>query len=125
MVLLSRSLMPKMAPTAKAPAATLSTASRVRVLLCQRSNQTLYQMTPMLDLHFPTFDVFLLVDVGGLVQRLAGGLRLTQQLVELIVTEGKDLDRAALAGPDGSMVAALMEERHLSEVFAGSELQRD
>ncbi len=39
--------MPNIDPTAKTPTAILSTARNVRVLLCQISNQILYQMTLM------------------------------------------------------------------------------
>jgi hypothetical protein len=88
MFVVSRSAMPKIAPTANTPAAMLSTASKVRVLLCHRSNQTLYQITLISDLRFPPLNVFLLMPIGSLVQRLTRDLGLVQQFLELIVADG-------------------------------------
>src|SRR5689334_8999725 len=104
----SMSLIPKMVPTANTPAAMLKTANNVRVLLCQRSNQILYQMTPILDLLFPEFDIFLLVSICCLVQRLPRDLRLLQQFVELIVTNRQHFHSVAVRGADRSIALCLV-----------------
>src|SRR5512142_283559 len=108
MVVSNWSVMPKMAPTAKAPAATLSTASMVRVLLCHRSNQILRQMTLISGLRRPAVYVLMFVDVSRLMQDFARLFRLGQQLAELVVPNCQHFDRAALASPDGRATPALV-----------------
>src|SRR5215204_5580696 len=76
MLAISISLMPKMAPTANTPAAMLSTARSVRVLLCQRSNQILYQMT--LILVSSHGEIALLVLICDVAEPVARGLGLAQ-----------------------------------------------
>src|SRR5512146_1958913 len=120
-----RSLIPKMAPTAKAPTATLRTASSVRLLLCQRSNQIFCQMTPISGLCRAVIQILVLVLVGCLVQHFARLLGLAQQRAQVLVGHREDLDRAARAGPDRGAVLMLMEELHLAEVFARPQLERD
>src|SRR5512135_3452424 len=125
MFVIISSLIPNMAPTAKTPAAMLKTASSVRVLLCQRSNQILYQITPISGVRFPFLYVLLLVRVGSLMQRLESDFGLAQELIELIVAETQQIHGASLAGPNGCPAPFLMKELHLPEVLAGAEFQRD
>src|SRR5512141_1676536 len=124
MFVVSSSVIPKIAPTANTPAAMLNTASRVRVLLCHRSNQILYQSTPISGLRFPEFEIFARVFVGGLLQRLARGLGLAEQFIQLIVAEGQHLDRTAFGGADRSPALAVVEEGDLARMLSGTQLQR-
>src|SRR5512146_2701624 len=125
MFVVSSSLMPKIAPTANTPAAMLNTASRVRILLCQRSNQTLYQITPISDLHFPPLYIFLLMPVSGLAQRLTRDLGLVQQFVELLLADRQYLPRSSFRGADRGVRLAVMQEGNLAKGFAGTQLQND
>src|SRR5512134_1069436 len=85
------SLIPKIAPIAKTPIAMLKTVSSVRVLLCQRSNQTLLQMTPISGSCPAFLDILLLVGLCGLQEDVASDFGLAQELIELCIRQLKHL----------------------------------
>src|SRR5574342_478874 len=70
-------------------------------------------------------DVFGLMLVGHLMQRLARDLGLAQQFVKLIVLEDKHLNRPTYRSADRCPPFALVEECHFAEDFPRSELQGD
>src|SRR5512138_1402204 len=125
MFVLSSSLIPKIAPTANTPAAMLSTASRVRILLCHRSNQTLYQITLISSLHFPPLGIFLLMAIRCLIQRLTRDLRLAQQFAELIAADRQHFHGSAFRGADCGIRLAVMQEGDLAKILSRTQLQDD
>src|SRR5512144_2907113 len=125
MFVTSSSLMPKIAPTANTPAAILNTASKVRILLCHKSNQTLYQITPMLNLPCSELDILLFVLIRGLVQALERDFRRTQHFVELIVFDCQHFHGTALRGTDRGITLTMMEECDLAKVLTRTQLENN
>src|SRR6266508_4513593 len=121
----------------------LNTVNSVRVLLCQISNQILYQRTPILSLPCrrssqlpllfagrvigagPPLEVFLLVSIRCLMKRLARDFGFCQHFVELIVANAQHFNCAAFTSADRSTALAMMEKCDFTEVFARTQLCND
>ncbi len=121
------SLMPNIAPTANTPAAMLNTVRSVRVLLCQMSNQILYQIIPQALMPGLPAGIRLRFSLRSAIWRSRSRVdfRLVQQFVELIVADGQHFHGSAFRGAHGSLSLAVVEKCHLAEKLSGSELPSD
>ena len=70
----------------------------------------------------PELDVFLLVEICSLMERLARHLRLGQQPIELVIADCEYLNRAAFGCTHGRICLATMEEGTFAKVFARPQL---